>query len=153
MDSKVLILTEEPNVFSLGPIDLDGPLRLVDADQLLIPLHAEKQSLDGCSLSFRAWPTLLDGWRDWYARVYTEKAQVWEEAGIAECLPLSLAAPSADENLIMAISYFWSDVLNAFVFRSGPLGSTLLDVAQLCALRPDGDQLSAFDACSIDLNI
>ena len=93
MDSKVLIPTEEPNVFSLGLIDLDDPMCIVDADQLLIPLHAEKQSLDGWSLSFRAWPTLLDGWRDWYVRVHAEKAQVWEEAGIAECLPLSLAAP------------------------------------------------------------
>ena len=129
MDSKVLIPTEEPNVYSLGPVDLDDPLRIVDADQLLIPLHAEKESLDGWSLSFHVWPTLLDDWREWYARVYAEKAQVWQEAGIAECLPLSLAAPSADENLIAAIAYFWSDVLNAFVLRSGPLGPTLLDVA------------------------
>jgi hypothetical protein len=91
MDSKVLLPTEEPDVYSLGPIDLDDPLRIVDADQLVIPLHVEKQSLDGWSLSFRAWPTLLDGWRDLYARVYAEKVQVWKEAGIAECLPLSFA--------------------------------------------------------------
>ena len=104
MDSQVLIPTEEPNVFSLGPIDLDDLLRLANANQLPIPLHTETQSLDSWSLSFCAWPTLLDSWRDWYAWVHAEKAQVWEEAGIAECLPLSLAAPLDDENLIAAIS-------------------------------------------------
>ena len=116
MDPKVLIPTDEPNVFSLGPIDLDDPLCILNADQQLIPLHAEKQSLDGWSLSFRVWPTLLDGWRNWYTRIYAEKAQIWEEPSIAECLSLSLAASTADENLITAISYFWSDALNAFIF-------------------------------------
>ena len=71
MDPKVLIPTDEPNVFSLGPVEAEDPLRI--ADQLSIPLHAEKHSLEGWSLSFRAWPTLLDGWRSWYARVLAEK--------------------------------------------------------------------------------
>ena len=153
MDPKVLIPTNEPNDFSLGPVDLGDSLHIPDADQLLIPLHAEKQTLDGWSLSFHVWPTLLDGWCNWYAQIHAEKSQIWEEAGIAECLPLSLAAPIADENFIAAISFFGSDALNAFIFRLGPLGPTLLDVAMLCALRLDGEQLSAYDSCSIDLNI
>ena len=73
MDPKVLIPTEELNVYSLGPVDQDDPLRVLDAGQHLIPLHAEKQSLDGWSLSFRGWSTLLDGWHSWYAQVLVEK--------------------------------------------------------------------------------
>ena len=76
MESQVLIPTEEPNVFSLGPVALEDPLSLADAEHLSIPLHSETQSLDDWSLSFRVWPTLLDGWRDWHARVHAEKVQV-----------------------------------------------------------------------------
>ena len=47
MDPKVLIPTDQTNVFSLGPVELDDPSRILDADQLPIPLHAEKQSLEG----------------------------------------------------------------------------------------------------------
>ena len=153
MENQVLVPADEPSVFFLGPVETEDPLRIADPDQPLIPLLSETLTLDGWSLSFRAWLTLISGWSEWYARVAAEKSQVWEEVGIAECLPLSLAAPVADENLITAASYFWSDTLNAFVLRSGPFSPSLLDVAILCALRPDGDQISAYNSTPVDLNM
>ena len=76
MESKVLISADEPNTFSLGPVGSDNPLHVINIKHLALPVVAAEQSLDGWSLSFRGWPTLLTGWRDWYARVSAEKSQV-----------------------------------------------------------------------------
>jgi len=39
-----------------------------------------------------------------------------------------------NESLLIAASYFWSDTLNAFVFRHGPASPTLADVLMLTGL-------------------
>ena len=39
-----------------------------------------------------------------------------------------------NEPLVMAASYFWSDALNAFLFRYGPTTPTLADVVMLTGL-------------------
>ena len=64
MENQVLIPADEPSVFFLGPVETEDPLRIADPDQFLIPLQSDTLTLDGWSLSFRAWPTLISGWRD-----------------------------------------------------------------------------------------
>ena len=39
-----------------------------------------------------------------------------------------------NESLLIAASYFWSDMLNAFVFGHGPASPTLADVLILTSL-------------------
>jgi hypothetical protein len=39
-----------------------------------------------------------------------------------------------NESLLIAASYFWSDILNAFVFGHGPTSPTLADVLMLTGL-------------------
>src|SRR5687767_10827291 len=39
-----------------------------------------------------------------------------------------------NEPLVIAASYFWSDTLNAFLFRHGPMTPTLADVVMLTGL-------------------
>jgi hypothetical protein len=58
---------------------------------------------------------------------------LWESIGIADALSLSLS-PEKDENLLKTIGYFWSDVLNCFLFGHGPMTPTLLDVMMITGL-------------------
>ena len=39
-----------------------------------------------------------------------------------------------NESLLIVVSYFWSDTLNAFVFGHGPASPTLADVLMLTGL-------------------
>jgi len=39
-----------------------------------------------------------------------------------------------NKSLLIAVSYFWSDTLNAFVFGHGPASPTLADVLMLTGL-------------------
>jgi hypothetical protein len=44
----------------------------------------------------------------------------------------SVAIPlEKDENLLKTIGYFWSDALNCFLFRHGPMTPTLMDVVMI----------------------
>ena len=39
-----------------------------------------------------------------------------------------------DDNLLRSIGYFWSDSLNCFLFGSGPMTPTLMDVIMILGL-------------------
>jgi len=58
----------------------------------------------------------------------------WDEWKLDQCIRLSLADMERNESLLIAASYFWSDTLNAFVFRHGPASPTLADVLLLTGL-------------------
>ncbi len=75
------------------------------------------------------------------------KRSHWEEVGIAQCLALSIANLKKDEPLLSAIGYFWSDTLNAFILRQGPMAPTLLDVKMLIGL----DILSSINPFDVDI--
>ena len=51
-----------------------------------------------------------------------------------KCIRLSLNDVERNESLLIAASYFWSDMLNAFVFGQGPASPTLADVLMLTGL-------------------
>jgi hypothetical protein len=75
------------------------------------------------------------------------KRSNWEEVGIAQCLALSIADIKKDEPLLSAVGCFWSDTLNAFILRQGPMTPTLLDVKMLTGL----DILSSTNPFDLDI--
>ena len=78
------------------------------------------------------------GWRDWFRRVSEKKARNWEVYDLNQCLTLSLSGIERNDALLISISYFWSNALNAFVFCHGPMTITLADVYMLTGLRITG---------------
>jgi hypothetical protein len=58
----------------------------------------------------------------------------WDQYDIGQCITLSLSNMDRNEPMLIAASYFWSDVLNAFLFGHGPMTPTLADVVMLTGL-------------------
>lgn len=83
--------------------------------------------------TFRSWPAYTVGWRDWYRRISAKK-QVRDTIEIGQCLALCLADMKRTEPLLIVASHFWSDALNAFLFRNGPMTMTRADIVMLTGL-------------------
>ena len=75
------------------------------------------------------------GWRDWFRRVSDKKGGDWEVYDLSQCLTLSLSEMERNVSLLIVVSYFWSNTLNAFVFGHGLMTITLADVYMLTGLR------------------
>jgi hypothetical protein len=66
------------------------------------------------------------------------KTSNWDSLPIAHCLELSLAETPKNENLLIAVSHFWSNGANAFLFGHGPMSPTLADVYMMTGLDVTG---------------
>ena len=78
------------------------------------------------------------GWRDWFCRVSGEKAGDWEIYDLNQCLTLSLSGMERNDSLLISASYFWSNILNTFVFGHDLMTITLADIYMLIGLRITG---------------
>lgn len=58
-----------------------------------------------------------------------------DQIEIGQCLALSLSDMERNEPLLIAASHFWSDALNAFLFRNGPMTITRDDVVMITGLN------------------
>jgi hypothetical protein len=75
------------------------------------------------------------GWRDWFRRVLEKKAGDWEISYLNQCLTLSLSGMERNDSLLIFVSYFWSNTLNAFIFCHGLVTIGLADIYMLTGLR------------------
>ena len=75
------------------------------------------------------------GWRNWFRRVSEKKGGDLELYDLNQCLTLSLSGMERNDPLLISMSYFWSNTLNAFVFCHGPMTITLADVYMMTGLR------------------
>jgi hypothetical protein len=87
---------------------------------------------------FRNWPKAPKGWRNWFHRISEKKDGDWELYDLNQCLTLSLSKMERNDSLLISVSYFWSNALNAFIFGHGPMTITLADVYMLTGLRISG---------------
>ena len=78
------------------------------------------------------------GWRDWFSRVSEKKVEDWEVFDLNQCLTLSLSGMERNDSLLIAVSYLWSNALNAFIFGHGLMTITLANVYMLTGLRITG---------------
>nr|AAT01408.1 hypothetical protein [Oryza sativa Japonica Group] len=58
----------------------------------------------------------------------------WDEIGIGQALDLTIANSANDEPLMAAASYFWSNIINTFLFNQGPMTPTLIDITMITGL-------------------
>jgi hypothetical protein len=68
----------------------------------------------------------------------------WETIGIVDVMSLSLSPLKKNENLLKTIGYFWSDVLNCFLFGHSPMTPTLMDVVMIIGLDIASSSPSAY---------
>jgi len=134
LSNKIVIPTDQPHLQCLGPLGDPDPTDLINAETNRIPFRAKNFSLDLWKDTFRSWPSPTVGWTDWFLRVNNSNEVQWGERKLDQCIRLSIADMHRNESLLIAASYFWSDMLNAFVFGHGPASPTLADVAMLTGL-------------------
>jgi hypothetical protein len=133
--SDILLLYPSlPNSFFLGPHFHENPSDLISCKANRIPFVSQDIDLDSLADSLRAWPNPLEGWVSWYNRMARVHQSTWEAIGIADALSLSLSPLDKNENLLKTIGYFWSDVLNCFLFDHSPITPTLMDVVMITGL-------------------
>jgi len=99
------------------------------------PYKKSQMSLSDWANTFRSWPTPTVGWRDWYRHISAKKQADWDRIKIGQCLALSLSYLERNEPLLIAASHFWSDALNVFLFRNGPMTITRADVVMITGLN------------------
>jgi hypothetical protein len=73
-------------------------------------------------------------WKNWYHRMAASKRANWDQYDIGQCITLSLSNMDRNELMLIAASYFCSDVLNAFLFGHGPMTPSLANVVMLIGL-------------------
>jgi len=111
-----------------------GPTDIINAETNKIPFRAKNFYLDLWKDTFRSWPKPTKGWKDWFLRVSGANEVYWGDREIDQCIRLSIADMEKNESMMIAASYFWSDTLNAFIFRHGPASPTLAYVLMLTGL-------------------
>ena len=121
----------------------------------LISLETGRLSFKQSSMSpsvwnktFRAWPLLLNGWRDWYLRVAKTHQTKWVDYDLDQCIALSLSNINKNEPMLKSTSYFWSNAFNAFIFGHEPMTVTLADIHMLTGHRITGP-LQPYDLVGI----
>jgi hypothetical protein len=113
-------------------VGTSDPLEFIEAESQRIPFKAALSRPHEWQDTFKHWPLPpIVGWRNWYKRILDDdsaKTGNWDSLRIAQCSELSLAETPKNENLLIAASHFWSNVVNAFLFGHGPMSPTLADV-------------------------
>ena len=107
----------------------------IEKETMRIPYATGVSPPDHWRTTFKTWPfPAIGGWRDWYRRIADKKSQNWDALDINHCLELSLSRMPKNEPLLMAVSHFWSDAVNAFIFGHGPMTITLADIFMMTGL-------------------
>ena len=69
-----------PNVYYLGPMGDPNPSDFISQETNRIPFKQSVVDLSSWNTktSFRNWPKMPKGWRDWFRRVLDKKDGDWE---------------------------------------------------------------------------
>jgi hypothetical protein len=89
---------------------------------------------------FRAAPyTAHKDYIPWLDRVEKDFKDSWQSYGIYPLIQFSRTGPKYKPELLIAALHFYEKSTNTFQFKCGMLTPTLLDVAAITGLRPNGD--------------
>ncbi|KAK2402644.1 hypothetical protein QL285_052145 [Trifolium repens] len=89
---------------------------------------------------FRSTPyTAHKDYIPWLNRVEKEYKGYWENYGIYPLIQFSRTGPKYKPELLIAALHFYEKSTNTFQFKCGMVTPTLLDVAAITCLRPNGD--------------
>ena len=128
-------MANKPGCICLGPMGNPNPSDLINLETDHIPFTYSNMAISYWEHTFRSWPNVTPGWRNWYLRISASKRADWDRYEIDQCIDLSLSNMARNESILIAASYFWSDTLNAFLFGHGLMMPTLADVVMLTGLN------------------
>ena len=97
-----------PNVYFFGPMGDPDPSDFIRQETNQIPFKQSMVDLStwNTKTSFRNWPKMPRGWRDWFRRVLRKKARDWEIHDLNQCLTLLLSIMERNDSLLISASYF-----------------------------------------------
>lgn len=136
LKNKILIQSSVvPTTYYVGPMGDTNPSDFIIKETNQLPFKASLVDASSWTKNtFRNWPNMPAGWRNWYLRIVNHKGADWETHKLSQCLNLSLCQIEKNEPLLIAACYFWSNSINAFIFGHGPMSMTLADVHMLTGL-------------------
>ena len=144
--SQVLIPSED--FFYLGPYNTPT---LVNSFKHLFPSRPNEPLLaslptinahfmNNTHETFRtAFPLKKGKYQIWFDKMIKEKGKDWEEMGILPLTKLSTEPIQYNCALLCAALHFWHPSTSSFHVRLGMISPTLMDLAAITGLRPDGD--------------
>ena len=156
---QILIrVNRSTNEYVLGPICSDTN----EADDLLAhmlpecfatPLHHDLPRPILRSTDF--WPsTNLDRsvnkvirapYTSWFDSQFAQHSAEWERMGVRQAIEITRVNMPIQWDFVISLVHFWNPQINAFVFPSGIVGISLVDVYVLLGLPVEGDPLCVFD--------
>jgi hypothetical protein len=133
-------LADRPDSFFLSPMGNPDPTEVISAETNRIPFKRSSMNPEMWEkkTSFRNWPSIIPGRRNWFVKVANKKQEDWTLCNLDQCIPLSLSNMKKNEPLLKAASYFWSSTYNAFIFGHRPMTPTLADIHMLTSLNITG---------------
>ena len=130
----IIPLENQPSMVCLGPMGNPDPTSIINLETSRTPLKSSNMNVDWIP-AFRSWPSVTPGWRNWFRRIANSQRTNWGQYDISQCLNLSLSEMIRNEPMLISASYFWYDVLNAFMFNHGPMTPTLMNVVMHTGLN------------------
>jgi ubiquinone/menaquinone biosynthesis C-methylase UbiE len=124
-----------PDIFFLGPMGNSDPIEFINQETNQIPFKDSIIDSNAWKNTFRTWPHIPAGWRNWYRRVEAKKGPHWLHSDLHQCITLSLSDLKKNEPMLIAVSYFWLNSTNTFMFGHGPMTITLADILMLTSLK------------------
>lgn len=78
----------------------------------------------------------------WLEKVQTQRKKKWKELGIYDMIKISRTGPRYNPDMLLASIFFWDGSTITFQFPCGMLTPTLLDVAAITRLNPQGENFT-----------
>nr|BAI39864.1 aminotransferase-like [Oryza sativa Indica Group] len=127
------------NYYFLGPVGNPDPTEFIIGETNRIPFRLANPDLGHWKNTIKSWPSLektppKKSWITWYKRVSASKKVQWDEIRIGQALALTIANSAKDEPMMAAATYFWSNIINAFLFNQGPMTPTPIDITMITGL-------------------
>lgn len=152
-NSSTIVSVDEAKL-GLGP----GYTALPDDSTVLARLQDEQIPFDipfddeiwGEWKNCRTWPKRNHEFAAWFDRLEGKYSEVWEAAGIYDCLRLCKHDLPIEKE--QAISQFWCTSSNSFHFPCGPMAPTVFYVSAITGLLPWGKSINPGITLSKDQN-
>ena len=82
----------------------------------------------------KSWIRPMDSWNQWIDKLTPSFENLWNRLGILQLIHISKEKNDYQASLINAALHFWSPSSDCFIFPSGHMTVTLLDVFMLTGL-------------------
>lgn len=80
-------MSDKPSLYCLGPMGNPNPTDLFKLETGRIPFKYSNMKISDWEQTFRSWPNVTLGWRNWYLKISASKRGHWDDYDISHVLP------------------------------------------------------------------